>query len=167
MNSLRGFVCETTLNYCIILAGPISPSPGWFEPPLIPLHLRYTSVNDTEVLRRCNGGGLYVIRAASGRHWLIGAVLSDYGGERCLRTGESRGGFRSLAEKNGQAWCRKSLPSLTTTGWSTNGGATWLAASCPQNGARETGLGQWRSGFLGSNQSVKLPFYRLAMPKEN
>jgi hypothetical protein len=26
-------VCESTLNYRLILAGSISPSPGWFEPP--------------------------------------------------------------------------------------------------------------------------------------
>ena len=43
-----------------------------------------------------------------------------------------------------------------------------------QNGARETGLGHWpRSfrgwlpGFLRSNDSSKLNFRRLTMPKEN
>ena len=35
-----------------------------------------------------------------------------------------------------------------------------------QNGARETGLGQWLPGFLRSNQSAKPNFHRLIMPKE-
>ena len=46
---------------------------------------------------------LYVIRAAGGRLRLIGAVISGYGYEISLRTGESRGGFRSAAETDGQA----------------------------------------------------------------
>ena len=36
-----------------------------------------------------------------------------------------------------------------------------------QNGARETGLGQWLPGFLRSNNSSKLSFHRLTMPREN
>ena len=38
------------------------------------------------------------IRAAGGGLWLMGAVLSGYGDERYLRTGQSGGGFRSSAE---------------------------------------------------------------------
>jgi hypothetical protein len=33
MSNLRGFVCGRTLNYRLILAGSISPTGGWFEPP--------------------------------------------------------------------------------------------------------------------------------------
>ncbi|MEI6396380.1 MAG: hypothetical protein WCT12_35400 [Verrucomicrobiota bacterium] len=33
MSTLRGFVCEMTLNCRLILAGSISPTGGWFEPP--------------------------------------------------------------------------------------------------------------------------------------
>lgn len=39
--------------------------------------------------------------------------------------------------------------------------------SYPQNGARETGLGQWLPGSLRSNQPSKLSFHRLTMTKEN
>ena len=47
--------------------------------------------------------GLYAIRAAGGRHWLIVAVLSGYEDQRYVQTGESRGGFSFLAENKGQA----------------------------------------------------------------
>jgi len=40
-------------------------------------------------------------------------------------------------------------------------------SSYPQNGARETGLGQWLPGFLRSNQSAKLNSHRLTMPRES
>lgn len=40
-------------------------------------------------------------------------------------------------------------------------------SACPQNGARETGLGHWLPGFLCSNDSSQLNFHRLAMPNEN
>jgi len=33
MSTLRGFVCEMTLNCRLILAGSISPTGGWFDPP--------------------------------------------------------------------------------------------------------------------------------------
>jgi hypothetical protein len=35
------------------------------------------------------------------------------------------------------------------------------------HGARETGLGQWRPGFLRSNESAKRKFPLLTMPREN
>ena len=38
---------------------------------------------------------------------------------------------------------------------------------CLQNGARETGLGRWLPGFLRSNNSSRLNFHRLTMPREN
>jgi len=48
-------------------------------------------------------GALYVIRAADGRLWLIGAVLSGYGNDISMRTVENRCWFWSSAENNGQA----------------------------------------------------------------
>ena len=57
----------------------------------------------TEVQRRCYMGALDIIRAVGGRIWSIDDVLSGYGDERSLRTGESIGGFWWLAENNGQA----------------------------------------------------------------
>jgi len=38
---------------------------------------------------------------------------------------------------------------------------------CLQNGARQTGLGQWLPSLLRSNQSAKLNCHRLTMPREN
>ena len=49
MKSLRGFICEKTLNYRLILAGSISPSPGWLEPPPDTVG---SSISNTEVQRR-------------------------------------------------------------------------------------------------------------------
>ena len=40
---------------------------------------------------------------AGGRFWVVGAVPGGYGDVRYLRKGESRGGFRSAAENDGQA----------------------------------------------------------------
>jgi hypothetical protein len=42
----------------------------------------------------------------------------------------------------------------------------WHQMSCPQNGARETGLGQVRPGFLRSNLLSNSDFEPLTMPRK-
>ena len=44
-----------------------------------------------------------IMGGAGGRFWGVGAVQGGYGDVRYLRKGESRGGFRSAAENDGQA----------------------------------------------------------------